>query len=121
MKAQLRRLHSPDVQDLRNHVPEDPACFGIFIQAMLGPEGGVGEESFGFTACTPAWLKKELDNEQVRWGRATLLVTHYDYTLLRQAVEAICDRARADDWTELGESLALFMDWEFQGYRETHS
>src|SRR5262252_2826931 len=52
MRAVLRRLHSPDADPLNEFAPDDPESFAIFVQALVGPEGSEGEESFGFTVCT---------------------------------------------------------------------
>src|SRR5450631_390127 len=37
VEAELKKLHSPDVSDLRRFRPVGP--FGILVQAMVGPQG----------------------------------------------------------------------------------
>ena len=43
MKAVVRRLHSPDVEDLSLFRPAEEA-FSLLIQVMAGPADGPGEE-----------------------------------------------------------------------------
>lgn len=45
MIAELKRIHSPDVDDLSSWMPED-SNFSILLQVMAGPAGSPGEESF---------------------------------------------------------------------------
>ena len=54
MRAQLKRLHSPDVWDLKSFKPDGP--FSILVEAMAGPVDAPGEESFDIIVCTYDWL-----------------------------------------------------------------
>lgn len=120
MKAQLRRLHSPDVMDLASFAPENPQSFSVFIQAMIGPETGNGEEAFGFIVCSPSWLGTELgasSRTHRKWGRGLLLMTSFELQDIVAAVTELCDDAQGDTWDELAESLAKNTFWEFDDYR----
>jgi hypothetical protein len=49
IQAELKRLHSPDVYKLEDYEPEGP--FGILVQAIVGPAGAGGCESFDIVVC----------------------------------------------------------------------
>lgn len=119
MRAELRRLHSPDALDLQRFEPRTPDSFGILIQAMIGPQGHSGEEAFDFVLCTPAWLGAQLLHEGCLWLQEHLLVQKYDYGAVALAVEEICSRVEGANWTEVALKLNRFARWEFADYRES--
>jgi hypothetical protein len=121
MKAELRRLHSPDALDLERFSPAAPECFGILVQAMVGPQGHSGAEAFDFVLCTPAWLGEQLVREDCLWLQEHLLVAKYDYGALVVAVEGICARVTGETWTEVALKLNRFARWEFADYRDSES
>ena len=96
VRASLRRLHSPDAWDLKTFQPDDPLDFCILVQAMLGPVDGPGEDSFNFVLCTPQWIARELERDDIVWGRARLIVSHYSYQALETTVLTLCQRTEAD-------------------------
>jgi hypothetical protein len=113
--AELRRLHSPDVQDLQSG-PDTPDNFCILIQAMIGPIGASGEESFDFTLCTPKWLAEHLSEGEFLFGRYYLIVHHYDYGLINRTIASLCQRASGSSWHDVAERLATYGRWEFEDY-----
>lgn len=116
MKAELRSLHSPDVDDLRSYNPGG-APFSVFVEAMVGIEGASGEESFGFTVCNPASLESQLAAKaDSGWHRALLVVGSYDFERIQSAVRALCDGAEADDWKSVARNLSRYTLWEFEDY-----
>jgi hypothetical protein len=121
MRAELRYLHSPDVLDLENNKPEDPANFCILVQAMIGPRGSIGEESFDFLVCTPRWLEDKVGKSSYVFGRHYLILGSYDYGVLRSAVEELCNRFVEPDWHSIAEKLGRYGKWEFEDYRGQNS
>lgn len=73
MNAKLKRLHSPDIYNLENYQPECAGSFCFLLQAMIGPEGEEGEESFDIEVCTPAWIEKISGWTRFLLGNITLL------------------------------------------------
>jgi hypothetical protein len=43
-------------------------------------------------------------------------VYQYDYTLIRQAIQEICDAATGPDWQTLAGFMARYGAWEFEDY-----
>ena len=58
VRAELKRLHSPDAEDLRSFKPDDEADFALLVQAMVGMAGTRAEDAFDFVVCTPDWLRR---------------------------------------------------------------
>jgi hypothetical protein len=117
MRAELKYIHSADVDDMRNYVPNDSQCFGFSFQAMLGPEGEDAEESFEMTVCTALWLDKNI-NDQILPLRHFLLVKEYNYNIIENYLIALARRTMGDDWKTIGERLGRVGQWEFEDYIE---
>lgn len=116
MKAVLKRLHSPDVFDLESHEPEDRTSFSLLVQAMIGPVGQEGEESFDIDVCTPRWLDSIMDAKSVVFGRHYIIVKAYDYHLIHSSIEQYVDTCSGKDWEEVAERLSRLGKWEFEDY-----
>ena len=116
MRAKLKCLHCPDIDDLENWFPGDRP-FGIFVQALVGAADSKGEESFGMRICTPDWFATEgMEGATVRSGVHTLFVTRYDYPAIRGFIERAVHRAEAKTWREVAERLSWLGHWEFADY-----
>ena len=117
MRAELRRLHSPDVHDLESYCPEEPDNFGFLLQAMIGPAGGQGEESFDIVVCTPQWLKRNHDEREIVLGRDHLIVFRYDYKRLENFITGFVTGCDGRSWGDLAQQLSRLGKWEFEDYR----
>jgi hypothetical protein len=118
MQAELKRLHSPDVQDLKNYHPEEPDNFGFLLQAMIGPAGGEGEESFDMVVCTPEWINRNHAGEIVL-GRHHVIVFEYNYERLAGYIAAYAQECTGETWQEVAQLLGRLGKWEFEDYRES--
>lgn len=116
--AQLRHLHSPDVADLERYQPDSAEHFGILVQALIGPEKQEGEESFDLFVCTPSWLAEQVRDEGYVFGRHYVFLSRYDYHLLYQAIQSICDQAIGETWQVVAAYLGRYGQWEFEDYRD---
>jgi hypothetical protein len=118
MKAELKRLHSPDVDDLTTHVPKTNDSFGFLLQVMVGTKGKEGEESFDIFVCTPRWLIKHHKENEILFGRHYMIVFKYDYDLIIKKLKSYIEKLEGDNWDELAQKINLIGKWEFEDYRE---
>lgn len=118
MKAELKRVHSPDIDDLENYRPENPEKFAFLLQAMVGPEGKEGEESFDIDVCTPKWLEETYKFEDVVVGRHHFIVREYNYERIVNAIRDFLQLCSGEDWNEVAEKVARLGKWEFEDYIE---
>jgi hypothetical protein len=116
MRAAIRYLHSPDVDDLESFQPADPETFRLLVQVMVGPTNGPGEESLDVVVCTPAWLAERVRSSGPVIGRHHLIVNTYDFTAIKAALTYAVESEEAPTWYELGERLARIGKWEFEDY-----
>ena len=100
--------------------PADPERFCILVQALIGPAGGEGEESFDFTVCTPRWLSDALLKDRVIFGRHYLIVGNYSYDDIFDAIAGLCESIERKTWQEVAEHLGRYGKWEFEDYSSQH-
>jgi hypothetical protein len=118
IQAEVKRLHSPDADDLERYVPDDPVKFGILIQVMAAPRGVDGEESFDVLVCTPSWIADRMAPNEIVVGRHHLLVERYDFAALQQFITQFAERCVGECWDEAAQRLARLGKWEFEDYQE---
>ena len=111
----LKRLHSPDVLDLDTYSPQQVDDFGFLLQAMFGPVGEDGEESFDIVVCTPKWLEGTM-NKAVFSGRHHLFVRSFDIESIRAFLIDYARECAGSSWNEVAEKLARIGKWEFEDY-----
>jgi len=113
----IKYLHSPDVFDLSSYNPEEPDNFGFLLQAMIGPEGTDGEESFDIMVVTPKWLEKRAAEVQIFLPRHYLVVKEYDMNAIRTFIEEFIEQSSAETWDEVALLLSRLGCWEFENYQ----
>lgn len=118
MDAELKRVHSPDVDNLISYQPKEPECFAFLLQAMIGPKGEEWAESFDIDVCTPKWLEKTYSSDEVVIGRHHFIVNKYDYANIIRAIEKYLIHCSGSNWDEVGEKVSRLGRWEFEDYTE---
>jgi Immunity protein 8 len=112
--AELKDLSSTDTPSLETFQPDGP--FGIYVLAMVGPAGSLGEESFGIMVCTLEWFDRNT-KDNVASGRHHLFVREYDYNELKRYLVKYCSACIGSSWTEVAEKVARIGYWEFEDYK----
>src|ERR1700733_4682827 len=117
MMAELKHLHSPDVEDLTTWAPGSDD-FAILVQIIVGPAEAPGEESFDVTVCSSAWVTRQAAKERVLAGRHLLIVSEYDYVLISGYISRYVSTCQGQTWKEVTNKLSRLGRWEFEDYQE---
>jgi hypothetical protein len=115
MRAELKRIHSPDI-DLATYWPDDPECFGFFLQFFAGPESEDGDDSFGITICTTRWLEREKPG-MTFFASGYLIVPIYNLESIKAFIKGYCARCSGEDWPEVAAKIGKIAHWEFENYQ----
>lgn len=115
MKPQIHGFHSPDA-DLDTFKPSDPTDVGVLVQIMIGPEGGLGYESFDVVVCTPGWFQEDVRREGIILGRHYLFVERFHWEFVRRFLEEWVGKQHGDSWEQLALRLSRLGKWEFEDY-----
>ena len=115
MKAELKRIHSPDVHDLSSYQPE--GSFGILVQMMIGPENMPGEEAFDTVVCSPDWMAAHATSSSLV-GEHAIVVSQYDYQNLFRNIQKFCQAQEGSNWQEVALKISRIGRWEFEKYND---
>lgn len=118
MRAKLKRLHSPDIDDLENYHPDIRDNFAFLLQLMVGPAELDGEESFDVEVCTPLWLEDNYGRQDVVVGRHYLIVREYSFPRIVHAIDVFLASCSGENWDEIAIKVARLGKWEFEDYVE---
>lgn len=116
MKAELKRLHSPDVLELVSYHPTEP--FGILVQMMIGPMGEQGEEAFDIFVCSPDWTEKTITSSNLI-DKHTMVMETFSYEAFYKLINDFCQSQTADSWSNLVAKISRIGKWEFADYQES--
>ncbi|WP_080727724.1 immunity 8 family protein [Pseudomonas fluorescens] len=118
MSAELKRVHSPGIYDLESYHPACADSFCVLLQAMIGPSGEDGEESFDIEVYTPKWIENNLGTDEVLIGMHYLIVREYNYQKIVHAIEKFLLDCSGTNWREISKKVSRLGLWEFEGYEE---
>ncbi len=119
MKAEIKRVHSPDIHDLSSYKPDDREDFYFLLQLMIGEKGKEGEESFDIIVCSPKGLMKNYERNDIIFGANHLIAFEYNYGKILQKLKDYIDGLDENNWDALAEKISRIAQWEFQDYKET--
>jgi len=108
---QLHNLFSPDLNDPAVDFPADTNNFMVRIQALIGIDG---DDTFTFYVCTPKYLSATIHDGDYLLARHYLIVPHYDFTLIKKAIQEVMAKIPDGDWEMQAKYLAGFGEWEYE-------
>ena len=118
MRAQIKRLHTPDVDALAAFIPDRDDEFSLLVQVIVGPEGAEGEESFDIEIVTPKELTRRIAQTGPICGRHYLIVNRFDSGQIQRWIEKAVSSCTGRDWGEIASKLARIGHGEFEDYAE---
>jgi Immunity protein 8 len=116
ISAEVKKIHTVEMDDLESHVPENLEKFCVSVRAMVGPRGGDGEDSFDINVCSPKWLEEQVERHGFVLGRHYLFVPEYDPAKIRKIITKHIERFTGDSWKEVAEKVSRIGFWEFEDY-----
>ena len=116
IRAQLKRLHSPDV-DLQSYRPSDPTLFAFLLEASIGPVNEAGADLFSIYVCTPEWLRDHAGTDVAIFGRHLLIVFDYDLPAIQETISRYVTSCSGSSWNEVAERIGRMVAWEFEDYQ----
>lgn len=117
VKPELKRLHSPDIYDLRNPSMDESKPFCILVQAMFGPEDVDGEESFDFLVCNRLWVEGQRTRGEAP-DEYQFIVDRFDVGEIEEHWRKIALKSSGNSWKDVATKLGRFGRWEFEDYIE---
>jgi len=115
MQAEIKSIHSPDINDLEKHQATGSFCF--LVQLLMGPKGQEGEESFDIEVLSPAYLEETLQDNIIS-GRHIIIIKEFSYKKLEEYLQKTLLRFKADNWNDLALKIGRYGHWEFEDYKE---
>jgi hypothetical protein len=101
---------TPDVEDVLR--------FHEFVRVFIGSSDEEGAESFDVSVSSPSWIEAQCEEKGYWLARWTLVLSHWDVSLIRRAVHETVMRVTGDSWEAIAEQLSTFMTWEFENYQD---
>lgn len=114
IKAELKWIHSPDIQNIDHLHPDDPENFSFLLQVMFGPKGRIGEESFDVVVCSVEWVRKNTP----LIGSHHIIVSEFDLELIKRTICEFAQQCSGATWSEVARKLSRLGKWEFENYNE---
>ncbi|HXZ14242.1 MAG TPA: immunity 8 family protein [Candidatus Sulfotelmatobacter sp.] len=117
MRAEVKSIHTVDVEPLELHPPAKLDCFCVWVRAMVGVRGETGQESFDIGVCAPKWLEERCQKDGFVLGRHYLVVDGYNVPFIKKAITKLIESYEGSTWAEIGGKIARVGHWEFEDYR----
>ena len=115
MKAEIKMIHSPDI-DLVDGLkfPED--C-SFLMELNIGPKGIEGSEIFQFMVYTKKRMIDLLESNNLLWAEFSLVINDHSWDKLESDLSEFVNSIEGKDWEDIAEKLDMIMHWEFRHYK----
>jgi hypothetical protein len=110
---EMRAIGSPSLTPPA--LPPDPTDCAVEFEAVIGPAGGEGEETFRFTVVTPRYLAHFTG---AAWGRGKMIVDEFEWNTVVEAIATLLARCARPTWPEIVAELDKELLWDFGASRE---
>jgi hypothetical protein len=117
MKAKLKRIDTNSAVSLEKFRPEDPGCFGFWLNASIGSDETEGADDFQILVCNREWLERERKLQTKNLERYVVLDGEYDMPSIMEALTKYLDGCVGNSWTEIVAQISKIGVWEFEGYK----
>jgi hypothetical protein len=100
------------------YAPEDPESFAINLNITVGEQDAPGGHVFSMTVCTPLWLARNMDLDEILPGRHYLFVRRYDIDEIDRFIREYVEDEEFETWDEAASYVGRLAKWEFEDYDE---
>jgi len=118
MKVVVDAIFSIDLPEGPPQLPPDPEDCWVVVMADIGTADSPGYDEFTFYVCTIKKLQAIVDGDGACFGKHLLVVNRFDWNLVEQAINDLCDSIEGDSWEDIASKLSRYGQWEFQDYRD---
>lgn len=117
MKAEVKSITSPDIDDFKNYFPENEISFAFLVQIVIGIKGQNGGDMFNIEVCTPTWLLENYNSYDIIFCRHKLIVFEYSIEAILKRITEYCESFEGNEWDEIANKISTIALWEFEDYK----
>ncbi len=118
MRAEIKKIHSPDIQNLESYKPIENDNFGFLLQLFIGESHKEGADSFDLTVCTSKWIKNNFILEDGFSLKDHLIVSDYDFDEIKNYLENHINNLNETSWEKIAMKIDKIAHWEFRNYNK---
>jgi hypothetical protein len=87
--------------------------FWITVDADIGPENGMGAETYTFHVTSPKRLGHMVETGEIQLGRGLLIMNEYNYEQVKQRIATLLKGCKRETWKEVSMTVAKYARWEY--------
>lgn len=114
IELEIRSFGSPDI-DFGYFDPVSSVEIFFLVELEIGENGVGGADLFQVVVATPEALR-ERAKSFVLAERTTLIVAHYHWPSIENALRSIVKKCEAESWVASTFNLQRFFHWEYEDF-----